>query len=579
MRIPFLIFTSLLVTLSSLLADVIYVKAGFGSSGDGSSWSSAYGNLQDALSNSASGDEIWVAAGTYYPDEGLGQNDDDRSATFTLKSGVEIYGGFSATGTPSFSERDISLYGTILSGDIDQNDDSAGNSANAYHVVTGAEASFLDGFIITAGNADEDENDGDDYHSGGGLYNQNSSPTLTNCSFEGNSASTRGGAIYNDEFGSLTLINCSFQGNFSGFTGGAIDNDYLTTVTLTNCSFEGNTASHAGGGIHSYYSILTLTNCSFEGNSANRDGGAIYNDNTSPEIINNSFLGNSAVEDGGAIANDNALSVIINCSFQGNSANRGGAIYNNDYSSPILTNCVIWNNAANGDTTSSSASIYNLLIPGTTSNPSYAYCLIANSGGSTSWDSALGIDNGNNIDADPLFVFEVDPLLAPTTGGDLRLSTGSPAQNVGDSNANSISTDLAGSSRIQDLIIDLGAYEGAIAITFYTLYPDLAADGDENGNGVSNFLEYALGIDPRGSHSFPLSPTITSDGELIITYRNNGSDINPVLESSTTLQPNSWQSVTTGIPSINGSQTTITLDLSVLLDLKMFFRQRFTDDD
>lgn len=83
MRLLFLIFTCLLVTLPSLLADVIYVNAGFRISGDGSSWSSAYVNLQDALSNSVSGDEIWMAAGTYYPDERLGQNDDDSSATST----------------------------------------------------------------------------------------------------------------------------------------------------------------------------------------------------------------------------------------------------------------------------------------------------------------------------------------------------------------------------------------------------------------------------------------------------------------------------------------------------------------
>ncbi|MGJ8673547.1 hypothetical protein [Rubritalea sp.] len=52
-----------------------------------------------------------------------------------------------------------------------------------------------------------------------------------------------------------------------------------------------------------------------------------------------------------------------------------------------------------------------------------------------------------------------------------------------------------------------------------------------------------------------------------------------MLESSTTLQPNSWQSITTGIPSVSGSQTMITLDLSALLEPEIFFRQRFTDDD
>ena len=55
------------------------------------------------------------------------------------------------------------------------------------------------------------------------------------------------------------------------------------------------------------------------------------------------------------------------------------------------------------------------------STPSYSYCLLANSGGSSSWDSSFGVDDGNNIDTDPFFVTEVDPATAPTTTGDLRL--------------------------------------------------------------------------------------------------------------------------------------------------------------
>ena len=57
-------------------------------------------------------------------------------------------------------------------------------SDNSYHVVTGATGATLDGFTITAGNA----NGGYPNNRGGGMYNNGSSPTLTNVTFSGNSA-------------------------------------------------------------------------------------------------------------------------------------------------------------------------------------------------------------------------------------------------------------------------------------------------------------------------------------------------------------------------------------------------------
>ena len=79
------------------------------------------------------------------------------------------------------------------------------------------------------------------------------------------------------------------------------------------------------------------------------------------------------------------------------------------------------------------------MIPVRPPTPTYANCLIANSGGSASWDSALGTDGGNNLDADPFFVAEVDPLTAPSTGGDLRLMVFSPAIDAGDNSASKMS--------------------------------------------------------------------------------------------------------------------------------------------
>ncbi len=91
---------------------------------DGMSWATAFADLQDALATAVSGDEIWVAEGTYYPDEAEASAtsdavvvDDDRASSFQLITDVEIYGGFDGTETTR-DERDSGSVLTVLSGDI-----------------------------------------------------------------------------------------------------------------------------------------------------------------------------------------------------------------------------------------------------------------------------------------------------------------------------------------------------------------------------------------------------------------------------------------------------------------------------
>ncbi len=75
-------------------AAIRYVKWNAGGANNGTSWTNAYTSLQSALAAASSGAEIWVAAGTYGPTAGT-----DRTVSFTLKIGVEIYGGFAGTET------------------------------------------------------------------------------------------------------------------------------------------------------------------------------------------------------------------------------------------------------------------------------------------------------------------------------------------------------------------------------------------------------------------------------------------------------------------------------------------------
>ncbi|MFA5252973.1 MAG: hypothetical protein WC454_10375, partial [Phycisphaerae bacterium] len=83
----------------NITGKIIYVDTAATGSNNGSSWADAYKSLQDALAIAAKGDEIWVARGTYKPNQGKQQDKGERTATFTLKSGVAIYGGFPTGGS------------------------------------------------------------------------------------------------------------------------------------------------------------------------------------------------------------------------------------------------------------------------------------------------------------------------------------------------------------------------------------------------------------------------------------------------------------------------------------------------
>ena len=99
-------------------------------------------------------------------------------------------------------------------------------------------------------------------NSGGGMFNQNADPTLTNCTFSGNRADDNtGGGMYN--FGSSpTVTNCTFSGNMAG--GGGMINFANSNPTVTNCILWGDSPDE----IFNSKSVATVTYSDVQGGFA-----------------------------------------------------------------------------------------------------------------------------------------------------------------------------------------------------------------------------------------------------------------------------------------------------------------------
>lgn len=310
---------------------IIYVNALADGANTGTSWTNAYPTLTSALSAARPGDTIWVAGGTYRP-----TSTGERTATFTLKAGVAIYGGFVGT-EHRLSQRDWMTNVVTLSGDLQANDVGFTNMGdNSYHVVTGATGAILDGVVIRGGNASEWEID----EHGGGLYNVNSSPILTNVIISGNDA-TYGGGMAN--IGSSPILtNVTISGN-AAIYGGGMWNEQNTPV-LDHVTISGNAASY-GGGMWNKKSTAVLTNVAISSNTATQ-GGGILNIDSSPVLTNLMIISNTAVYAGGGIFNTlESTPILTAVTVSGNTAARGGGIENID-SSPILTHVTISDNTS-----------------------------------------------------------------------------------------------------------------------------------------------------------------------------------------------------------------------------------------
>jgi len=472
---------------------IIYVDASASGAATGCSWTDAFLTLQDALAV-ASGtdpDQIWVANGTYYPDEGSGQTNNDQNSTFTLIDGVNVYGGF-AGGETLLSQRNPTLNIAILSGDIDQSGTAAGNAFTVVTIIGALTDTYvLDGFTITGGNQTTTG-------IGGGIYVDTTSPTFGNLIITANNANSRGGGVF------IITPSATLEANYSrpSFTDVTISNNTATigggvyvqngSPSFTRVTFSGNTVTGgAGGGLNIQTfggtgvdepNLATLTEVTFTNNTGN-GGGGLYNNNSTTTLNRVTFSGNTANRRGGGILNEQSNPILTNVTFSGNTSNEsvgvapwgGGGIMNLG-SDPVLNNVTFnGNNSVNGSGTAGGDAMKNMTDLGVSSDPVITNSIFWGDGGISDEILTVGISTATITDsvvqggcpalATCTNVINSDPILSAlaNNGGFTQTmaisSTGSAFNAADTTTADCAATDQRGTSRPQGVACDIGAYE------------------------------------------------------------------------------------------------------------------------
>ncbi len=262
----------------------IFVKADASGANNGTSWVNAFRQVQPALNAAASGDEVWVAAGTYVEN-------------LTLKLGVALYGGFAGNET-DLAQRNCAANPAILDGN------QAGSVVTSPPGAT--ETTRIDGFTIRNGTGTPS---GSSSQCGGGIYCSSSSPMIANNTIIGNNA-YNGGGIYCTSSSSPTVL--------------------YNTITR-------NSASTYGAGISCVSSSPRIANNTITGNEAHDGGGAAIYCNSSFPMIANNVITRNVASFGGTIRCDISSPIIANNTIAGNAS---GAIYNSS-SSPTIANTII----------------------------------------------------------------------------------------------------------------------------------------------------------------------------------------------------------------------------------------------
>jgi len=307
---------------SSAAAGIIYVKWNSPGSGappvyDGQSWDTAFHKVQDGVNASVTGDDIWVAAGTY-------------AERITMKDGVALYGGFSGAET-SFDQRDWTANHTILDGLGDQRSINTKNCPSSRNRLDGLR--ILDGGVYAEKGSLILSNDvildGATPCAGRLTFTDVSNAAVVNTQITGVYARISAWAAKSvPQTASLTVDRVTITGASSGIwcqnqavsiTNSSITGGMYPGMDLRDTAglVSGNTVEGCNGGIASINSStyagdsLTITGNTIRHNSFGDDGGGIYCQYSSARITNNQIVDNSAQGSGGGVFCTGSSSPVI----------------------------------------------------------------------------------------------------------------------------------------------------------------------------------------------------------------------------------------------------------------------------
>jgi len=371
---------------------------------DGLSWTNSYKNIQTAIDLSNSGDAIFVKGSesgiTYLPTT-LRTIGDARSASFLLKTGINIFGGFIGTES-SLYERDMVSYKEILrlpSGNIDlfvpvpkNKSIMSGNllgsqitsSYTTLYCSSGIK-SVVNGFQIS-----DSFNDSIPYlcagiHSSGTLI-------LSNCQIINNIESydywySSWSGVYGANLNNCLVSFNSSIGNINGGVGvinSSISNSIISSNVNTGTvnSDMGDRYGYSGsaGAINS-----SLTNCFISNNSTVGSVSAGFLSSFSNSDINKNI---STAAKGTTLF----ISNLVNCSINSNESLNYLSYSAGSYNSNLISS-IVYNNYSNGNVggvsggTLISCSIFNnygaSLVGGAESANLINCSVVRNSGGGT----------------------------------------------------------------------------------------------------------------------------------------------------------------------------------------------------
>ena len=285
---------------------VIYVDNRATTVGQGWSWQLPLLSVEEALQRvdaTPNGTrEIWIAGSStaYLPMDTLNPGD-TRSVVFRMRDRLIMRGGFLGTESDA-AQREIGRSATILSGDLQQNDQAGfGNRAdNAYHVVVANVANGpvqLDGLRIERGNANDFVAGVSSRDFGGGVGIVGGALTVTNCTVRECQAAQSGAGVYLPAGGGFTATGSSMSSGLSLGDGGGVGCDG-GTLTLTDCALRNNTAAR-GGGLLSQGNP-TVLNCDLAANTAASGGASFVTNTTSGSYSGVVFERNNTTGNSGA---------------------------------------------------------------------------------------------------------------------------------------------------------------------------------------------------------------------------------------------------------------------------------------